>query len=183
MVLCGHDHVLGKSYPIRANSTVQTDFEYVTEKIGGTDAKIMIDPAGPIHFEPVSYTHLEDASSVRMRAQVMCSGTDGCAKKKYIYEGEQDCIAASKLGGGDKLCPNGCIGLGTCAKNCPFDAISVSDGVAAVDYRKCRGCGICITACPKHIIRLIPFDSRQWVGCMSVDDGKTTRKYLSLIHI
>ncbi len=52
MVLCGHDHVLGKSYPIRANSTVQTDFEYVTEKIGGTDAKIMIDPAGPIHFEP-----------------------------------------------------------------------------------------------------------------------------------
>lgn len=119
----------------------------------------------------------EDASSVRMRAQVMCSGTDGCAKKKYIYEGEQDCIAASKLGGGDKLCPNGCIGLGTCAKNCPFDAISVNDGVAAVDYRKCRGCGICITACPKHIIRLIPFDSRQWVGCMSVDDGKTTRKY------
>ena len=31
---------------------MQTDFEYVTEKIGGTDAKIMIDPAGSIHFEP-----------------------------------------------------------------------------------------------------------------------------------
>ena len=103
--------------------------------------------------------------------------TDAQRKRRDIYEGEQDCIAASKLGGGDKLCPNGCIGLGTCAKNCPFDAISVSDGVAAVDYRRCRGCGICITACPKHIIRLIPFDSRQWVGCVSVDDGKTTRKY------
>ncbi len=120
---------------------------------------------------------MEAESPVRMRAQVMCSGTAEYAKKKYVYEGEQDCIAASKLGGGDKLCPNGCIGLGTCVKSCPFGAISVTDGVAAVDYHKCRACGVCVTACPKHLIRLIPFDSYHWVGCRSVDDGKTTRKY------
>ena len=51
------------------------------------------------------------------------------------------------------------------------------EGVAAVDYTKCRGCGICVTACPKQIIKLIPFDAHHWVGCSSVDDGKTTRKY------
>lgn len=120
---------------------------------------------------------VEAQSASRMRAQVMCSGTTEYAKKKYIYEGEQDCVAASKLGGGDKLCPNGCIGLGTCVKACPFNAITVVEGVAAVDYNKCKGCGMCVLACPKNLIRLIPYDSYHWVGCRSVDDGKTTRKY------
>ena len=115
--------------------------------------------------------------AVRMRAQVMCSGTTEAAKKKYIYKGFPDCISAVTLGGGDKLCPNGCIGLGSCIRSCAFDAISVVDGVAYVDYRKCKGCGVCVAACPKGLIELIPFDSRYWVGCKSVESGKVTRKY------
>lgn len=118
---------------------------------------------------------VDAGAQVRMRAQVMCSGTGEYAKKKYIYEGIDDCVAASKIGGGDKMCKNGCIGLGTCVRACPFDAIVVEDGVAAVDYSKCKGCGICVSACPKGIIKLIPFDAKHWVGCMSVDDGKNTR--------
>ena len=119
---------------------------------------------------------VEAGHIVRMRAQVMCSGTSEYAKKKYIYEGVPSCEAAAKIGGGDKLCPNGCIGLGSCVKACPFGAIHVEQGVAAVDYSKCRGCGVCLSACPKGIINLIPFDSKHWVGCMSLEDGKTTRK-------
>ncbi len=119
---------------------------------------------------------VEAGKTVRMRAQVMCSGTSEYARKKYIYAGIDDCVAASKIGGGDKLCKNGCIGLGTCVKACPFEAIVVQNGVAAVDYSKCKGCGVCVSACPKGIIKLIPFDSKHWVGCMSVDDGKNTRK-------
>lgn len=115
--------------------------------------------------------------TVRFRAQVMCSGTNSLAKKKYILEGIDDCVAASRLAGGNKMCPNGCIGLGTCAKACPFDAIHVHDGVAAVDYNKCKACGACVAACPKGIIKLIPFDAKYWVGCMSVDKGAKTRTY------
>ena len=114
--------------------------------------------------------------TVKMRAQVMCSGTKECSAKKMEYKGIRDCSAAAAIGGGDKMCPNGCIGLGTCAETCPFDAISIDNGVAAVDYARCRGCGVCVAACQKHIIELIPFDSRHWVGCKSVSDGSMTRK-------
>lgn len=114
---------------------------------------------------------------VRMRAQVMCSGTRDHAAKKYEYEGDMDCISASRLGGGDKLCPNGCIGLGTCAAVCKFDAIHVENGVAAVDYKKCTGCGMCVSSCPKSVIRLIPYDAKHWVGCASLDKGPVVRKY------
>lgn len=120
---------------------------------------------------------VEAAETVRMRAQVMCSGTDEFAKKKYIYEGVPDCVSAAKVGRTDKLCPNGCIGLGTCAVVCPVDAIHVEKGVAAVDYTKCIGCGVCTSACPRGIIKLIPFDAQHWIGCSSLDDGKTVRKY------
>lgn len=115
--------------------------------------------------------------AVRYRAQVMCSGTHELAKKKYIYKGIADCAAANKLAGGDKLCPNGCIGLGTCKAACKFDAIHIINGVAAVDYDKCRACGACVSACPKGIIKLIPYDAKHWVGCMSADKGAITRSY------
>lgn len=119
---------------------------------------------------------VEVEATTRMRAQVMCSGTSELARKKYAYVGAQDCIAAVKMGGGDKLCPNGCIGLGTCVATCRFSAISVINGVAVVDYKKCEGCGACVRACPKSIIRLVPYDTAHWVGCMSVAKGAIVRK-------
>ncbi|MBR5322138.1 MAG: RnfABCDGE type electron transport complex subunit B [Clostridia bacterium] len=113
---------------------------------------------------------------VRMRAQVMCSGSHSRVRSKYIYEGPKDCNSVVKLGGGNKLCLNGCIGYGTCVSKCNFDAIKVVDGLAHIDYDKCIGCGACVSACPKQIIKLIPYHSAYWVGCMSVDNGKITMK-------
>ncbi len=118
---------------------------------------------------------VETGEVKRMRAQVMCSGTAEFAKKKYIYQGAHDCVSAARLGGGDKLCPHGCIGLGTCVDICPEGAIRVEQGVAAVDYRLCIGCGKCAVACPKNIIKLIPYESAHWVGCMSADKGIETK--------
>lgn len=118
-----------------------------------------------------------DIETVRMRAQVMCSGTNDLAKKKYVYEGVSDCVAANRLSGGDKVCPNGCIGLGTCADACKFGAIKIINGVAAVDYELCKACGACVAACPKKLIRLVPASIPYWVGCMSADKGAVTRGY------
>jgi ferredoxin len=45
-----------------------------------------------------------------------------------------------------------CRGTGACALACPHNAISILDGVAAVDETKCDLDGICIPACPHHAI-------------------------------
>ena len=77
------------------------------------------------------------------------------ADLKYIYNGLDDCRAVALLGGGMKVCTIGCLGLGTCAKVCPFDAISMGpQGLPVVDEKKCTGCGTCERVCPKHIITL-----------------------------
>ncbi|MBW1988755.1 MAG: RnfABCDGE type electron transport complex subunit B [Deltaproteobacteria bacterium] len=73
----------------------------------------------------------------------------------YLYEGAPDCRAAALLSGGMKVCRVGCLGLGTCAAACPFDALSMGpDGLPVVDEQKCTGCGTCERVCPKGIIRL-----------------------------
>lgn len=77
------------------------------------------------------------------------------ADVKYIYDGLNDCRAAALLSGGMKVCSIGCLGLGTCAKACPFDAITMGpNGLPVVDEERCTGCGTCERICPKHIINL-----------------------------
>lgn len=111
-----------------------------------------------------------------MRACVHCCGTDGDAVKRYRYEGISDCEAVLRLGGGEKACTYACVGLGSCVRACPFGALSLRDGVAAVDLAKCTGCGQCLTACPKGLISLIPLSHSYYVGCSNRDRGGETKK-------
>ena len=87
--------------------------------------------------------------------------TPGCyygvkdADTRYLYDGMNDCRAAALLGGGMKVCTIGCLGLGTCARACPFDAITMGpEGLPVVDEVRCTGCGTCERVCPKAIINL-----------------------------
>lgn len=77
------------------------------------------------------------------------------ADLKYAYHGLNDCRAAAMLGGGMKVCKIGCLGLGSCARACPFDAIVMGpENLPVVIAEKCTGCGTCERVCPKHIITL-----------------------------
>jgi len=77
------------------------------------------------------------------------------ADTKFSYDGLNDCRAVALLNGGMKVCTIGCLGLGTCARVCPFDAITMGpNGLPVVHEGRCTGCGTCERACPKHIITL-----------------------------
>lgn len=108
-------------------------------------------------------------------ARVLCSGSDDIAEKKYLYKGLSDCLSVAKLGNGPKLCSHGCIGLGTCVRVCPFDAISLENGVAVVDPAKCKACRVCVDTCPQHLIKILPAEKAAWVVCSSHLKGKDVR--------
>jgi RnfABCDGE-type electron transport complex B subunit len=110
-------------------------------------------------------------------AQVKCAGVDGKAVKNYEYAGVEDCVAANLLFGGPKACKYGCLGLGTCVKSCPFNAMTMDPaGLPIIDPDKCTGCGKCETVCPKQVITMMPLSAHVRVNCNSKDKGPVARK-------
>ncbi len=67
------------------------------------------------------------------------------------------CINKEKGAVAMKTCKNACIGCGKCAKVCPFEAITVTDNVAYIDFTKCKACRKCVTECPVHAITDVNF--------------------------
>lgn len=119
----------------------------------------------------------------RKVAQVRCSGyrrvdesgKELGAKKKGEYEGFQDCLSATKVGGnGPIACKYGCLGFGSCVKACKYDAIRVVDGCAVVDREKCIGCKACAKACPRSIITFVEYDKNVCIPCNSHAKGAVT---------
>ena len=45
-----------------------------------------------------------------------------------------------------------CIGCGTCAANCPVQAISYANSKYTIDKEVCVHCGACAMACPAQAI-------------------------------
>ncbi len=80
-------------------------------------------------------------NTVKKVAYVHCQGACDKANKDYDYCGVEDCRMLGFVpNGGPKSCNSGCLGYGTCAKVCPFDAIRVENGIAVVDKEKCKAC-------------------------------------------
>lgn len=115
----------------------------------------------------------EVVESARQVAFVKCAGTCEKTQENYIYSGVEDCeMSAFVPGGGPKACSYGCLGFGSCVKVCPFDAIHIIEGVAVVDREKCKACGKCVAKCPRHLIELVPYEQKVYVGCSSHAKGK-----------
>lgn len=116
-----------------------------------------------------------------MTAFVRCAGTCEKAGNDYRYYGEADCKMMGFVpGGGAKTCNYGCLGGGSCVKVCPFDAVHILDGIAVVDEEKCKACGKCVAECPRHLIELVPRDSKIRVKCASREKGPVVMKACSV---
>lgn len=49
-------------------------------------------------------------------------------------------------------CSVGCIACKICERNCPVDAITISNNLAYIDEETCINCGMCVVKCPQDTI-------------------------------
>lgn len=123
---------------------------------------------------------ISQEEGIRQTAYVICGGTCEKAKEAYHYTGVLDCkTAMSAPAGGPKACTYGCSGFGSCKAACPFQAIDIIDGIAVVNKDKCKACSKCMTACPKHLIKLVPYSTKHIVKCNSKASGKEVKSICS----
>ncbi|MDR1193950.1 MAG: RnfABCDGE type electron transport complex subunit B [Peptococcaceae bacterium] len=114
---------------------------------------------------------------IRSVAQLHCNGTFDNAKAKYEYKGVIDCHLAVTQFGGPSYCNFGCIGLGSCARVCPFGAISIGPNrLPVVDTAACVGCGLCANQCPQKVLTVAPINKRVHIRCNNRDKGKSARE-------
>ena len=117
----------------------------------------------------------------RYVARIFCQGDDHKGVKRFEYNGALDCGAAIVSTGGDKACQFGCVGLGTCVRACPFEAMGMDENGLPVVYQdRCTGCGNCVQACPRDIPRLIPISQKTANLCSSHDAGKVVKQVCSI---
>lgn len=123
---------------------------------------------------------VEAEAPVRKVAQVLCKGGKAEAKQRGTYDGPRDCRIAHATQGGDKECPYGCLGYGSCVKACAFNAMYMDEnGLPVVIEDNCTACGKCVEACPRNIIMLVPEEQGVHIRCRSLDTGRAVRQYCS----
>ena len=144
---------------------------------GKAELSMCVVPADKEKAERISkITGINTVQKERRVMHIRCIGTCDKAPDKYIYSGVNDCVAASVVpGGGKKACEFGCLGYGSCAKVCGYNAISIQNGVAQIDVKRCTGCGKCKEICPRNLIESVPDNIKYKIDCNNRNRGKDVR--------
>ncbi|MGM0442033.1 MAG: 4Fe-4S binding protein [Elusimicrobiota bacterium] len=71
---------------------------------------------------------------------------------EFNYGNIKDCRVAYRKFKNNYVCKDSCLGLKSCIKSCPENAITENLDVI---YEKCTGCGICMEVCPVNLIKMV----------------------------
>lgn len=71
------------------------------------------------------------------------------------------CVNTEKGGPAKKNCSVACIGCSKCQQVCAFDAITMENNLAYIDYEKCKLCRKCAPVCPTNAIHELNFPPRK----------------------
>ncbi|HEQ71843.1 MAG TPA: RnfABCDGE type electron transport complex subunit B, partial [Spirochaetia bacterium] len=103
---------------------------YAGAIVGGDAALTLCTPGGEEtarKLAEIMGRAMESTGAVRRVTQVHCRGGREQAVYTFDYHGLNECAALFMLGGGNKQCKYGCLGLGSCVRVCPVDAIAYDD--------------------------------------------------------
>jgi electron transport complex protein RnfB len=149
---------------------------YAEAVVRGEASVTACTPGGSKTVEAINAIMGLDAEAGEQQvARVRCQGTCEHVTPRYDYAGLPSCRAACGISGGPGACEFGCVGLGDCAAQCAFGAIQMIDGVAMIDEDVCTGCTMCVAACPRNIIKMMPKDQTVVVLCQNTAIGRIAR--------
>lgn len=113
--------------------------------------------------------HLNEETGLPEVDDEKCTSCSACVKAcpRHIIElrkkGPKNrrvyvrCVNKDKGPVAMKACKASCIGCGKCVKECKFEAITVENNLAYIDFNKCRLCKKCVAVCPKNAIVAVNF--------------------------
>lgn len=109
-------------------------------------------------------------------ALVKCCGDNVNSPERALYNGINDCNAAVLVAGATKACQYGCLGMASCSRACPFNAIEINEfNIAIVHPDLCVGCGKCLEVCPRDLISMVPKSAPVHVLCNSPERAPIQR--------
>ncbi len=157
---------------------------YAEAVVGGESVSLCSVGGPPVTARIAKIMGVESVDAAgRMVAKVKCMGGTNCVDDS-VYQGVSGCLAKSLVGGGPKSCKEGCLGDGDCIEACEFNAMFLNEfGVVQVNPDNCVGCKLCVAACPKKIIEMVPEKARVHVLCSNHEIGGHVRKNCSVACI
>jgi Na+-translocating ferredoxin:NAD+ oxidoreductase subunit B len=117
--------------------------------------------------------YMDETTGLPVILDDKCVACEACVKAcpRNIIEmrkkGKKDrrifvsCINQEKGGVARKNCRVACIGCGKCVKECKFDAITLENNLAYIDYNKCTLCRKCPPVCPTNAIHELNLPPRK----------------------